>query len=404
MRILQITPYFAPAYSYGGPPETVHKLSQALAKLGHEVTVLTTDAFSSTKRQSLKHETNSLDVYYLRNLSNYLAWNHQLFLPLGTRGFLRKRGKNFDIIHLHSFRTYQNVVAWREARHFGTPYVFSAHGSIPRIVRKRLAKSLFDVIAGRRFLHDASRLIAVSRAELLQYREMGVSPSKIVVIPNGIDAGQYSQLPPRGSFSSQWGLNGKKLITYVGRLNRRKGLDTLLDAFRKLCNDHSDLMLVLVGPDDGYRGQIQRRTRLLSLGDRVVLTGLITLPEKLAVLSDSDVVVYPGSYEIFGLVPFEALLCGRPVVVADDSGCGEIIAEARGGITFPVGEASSLAEAISTALSGGDSIKAMIERGRSFVLKEMEWGRIAKDTEYTYQIAIREHLATREPTRPAEAT
>ena len=199
-------------------------------------------------------------------------------------------------------------------------------------------------------------------------------------------------------------MNGKKLITYVGRLNRRKGLDTLLDAFRKLCNDHSDLMLVLVGPDDGYRGQIQRRTRLLSLGDRVVLTGLITLPEKLAVLSDSDVVVYPGSYEIFGLVPFEALLCGRPVVVADDSGCGEIIAEARGGITFPVGEASSLAEAISTALSGGDSIKAMIERGRKFVLKEMEWGRIAKDTEYTYQIAIREHLATREPTRPAEAT
>src|SRR5437870_5577056 len=84
---------------------------------------------------------------------------------LGTRGFLRKRGKNFDIIHLHSFRTYQNVVAWQEARHFGTPYVFSAHGSIPRIVRKRLTKSLFDVIAGRRFLHDASRLIAVSRAE-----------------------------------------------------------------------------------------------------------------------------------------------------------------------------------------------------------------------------------------------
>src|SRR2546427_1630165 len=83
MRILQVAPYFAPAYSYGGPPETVHKLCEALANRGHEVVVLTTDAFNSTGRQQVRHMANGLDVYYLRNVSNYLAWTHQLFLPLG---------------------------------------------------------------------------------------------------------------------------------------------------------------------------------------------------------------------------------------------------------------------------------------------------------------------------------
>ena len=53
MRILQVAPYFAPAYSYGGPPETVHKLCEALANRGHEVVVLTTDAFNSTERQEV---------------------------------------------------------------------------------------------------------------------------------------------------------------------------------------------------------------------------------------------------------------------------------------------------------------------------------------------------------------
>src|SRR2546426_6331197 len=140
MRILQVAPYFAPAYSYGGPPETVHKLCEALANRGHEVTVLTTDALSSSGRQKIRRKTDGLDIHYLRNLSNYLAWNHQLFLPIGTRRFLRKKMKDFDVVHVHMYRTYQNVLVHGAHSACRTPYVFSAHGSLPRIVRKQLAK------------------------------------------------------------------------------------------------------------------------------------------------------------------------------------------------------------------------------------------------------------------------
>lgn len=390
MRILQVAPYFAPAYAYGGPPETVHKLSKALVDRGHDVTVLTTDAFSSAARQPATRRTEGMNIYYLRNVSNYLAWRHQLFLPLGMGSFLRERMKEFDIVHVHSFRTYQNVAVRQHARHTGIPYVLSAHGSSPRIVRKKVAKRIFDTIVGEDVLHDAAKLIAISKAELRQYEAMGVPASKIAVIPNGIDAGQYSTLPERGQFSRPHGLDGRKLVTYIGRLNSRKGLDTLLRSMQNITELRDDVTLVLVGPNDGYRDQIEKMTKQLSLKDHVLLTGLITLPHKLEVFVDSDVVVYPGAYEIFGLVPFEALLCRRPIIVADDSGCGEIVSEARAGLTVPVGNADRLCAAILSILEDPECARAMTDRGRQYVLKQMDWARIAVDTERLYHDVVSE--------------
>src|SRR2546428_3370738 len=188
-----------------------------------------------------------------------------MFLPLATKSFLRKRIGHFDIIHIHSYRTFQNIVIRQHSVATGTPYVLSAHGSAPRIVRKRLAKSLFDSIIGRSILRDAARLVAVSGSELQQYRAMGVCSSKIAVIPNGIDASLYSLPPPKGAFARRHGLQGKKLVTYIGRLNARKGLDVLLESVRMLADTRDDFVLVLVGPDDGYLRQVKRITRRLSL-------------------------------------------------------------------------------------------------------------------------------------------
>src|SRR5947208_661867 len=207
MNILHVVPYFAPAFAYGGPPTSVSQLCRALAKRGHHLTVLTTDALTSTERQSDKHACDGLDVYYQRNLSNYLAWNHQLFLPLGTNKFLRQKLGQFDIVHLHMYRTYQNIIVRKQALRGKIPYVFSAHGTVPRIVRKKLAKAVFDEIVGRRILEDASGLTALSQAEVVQYEAMGIPTSRISTIPNGIDHEEFAALPARGTFRRRYGLD-----------------------------------------------------------------------------------------------------------------------------------------------------------------------------------------------------
>jgi glycosyltransferase involved in cell wall biosynthesis len=83
----------------------------------------------------------------------------------------------------------------------------------------------------------------------------------------------------------------------------------------------------------------------------VVFTGLLTGPARIEALADADVVVYASEHEIFGLVPFEALLAGTPVVVADDSGCGDLVGATGGAAVVRVNDIGALAHAIDEALS-----------------------------------------------------
>src|SRR5262249_2866870 len=88
----------------------------------------------------------------------------------------------------------------------------------------------------------------------------------------------------------------------------------------------------------------------LGISDRTLFPGLLRGRDRLEALADADVVVYPSQDEIFGLVPLEALLCGSPVVVADDSGCAEVVRTVGGGRIVPVGDVDALTNSIDDML------------------------------------------------------
>lgn len=398
MRILHVTPYFAPAWAYGGPPRSVHGLCRELVRRGHEVTVVTTDAMDALHRATpLREVLDGIDIFRYPNLSNELAWRRQLFLPRGTGKFLRERLPEFDLVHLHMYRTTQNVAVHRHASRYRIPYVFSARGTLPRIVRYQRAKAVFDVAVGRRLLMDASRCVALSQAEREQYEAMGVPSERIRTIFNGIDWESFQDLPPKGTFAGLHGLGGKRLVVYIGRIHSRKGLDHLLRAFTRVAGVDGDTTLVMAGPDEGDRRQLEGLARSLAISDRVTFPGFLTGRHRLALFVDASVVVYPAKHEFFGLVPFEALACGKPVVVADDSGCGEIVRDAQAGLVVRAEDASQLSGAILASLEKGPEISQMVERGRRFVAERLNWRAIADETEQAY----RETVAAREDETPA---
>ena len=81
-------------------------------------------------------------------------------------------------------------------------------------------------------------------------------------------------------------------------------------------------------------------------GPDVVFTGLLEGRERLELLAAADVLVYASQTEVFGLVPFEGLLCGAPVIVSDDCGCGELITEAGAGLLVRYGDVEGLRERV----------------------------------------------------------
>ncbi|MCK5236970.1 MAG: glycosyltransferase, partial [Deltaproteobacteria bacterium] len=323
---------------------------------------------------------------YFKNLSNSLAYNQQIYLPRGLKEELRRIIKNFDLVHLHGHRNFLNNIVRIEALKNNIPYILSGHGTVVRIERKVFINSIFDKFFGNSVLRDASGFVAVSESELKQFEEMGVSPDEVRVIYNGIELDDYRDLPPKGEFKKNFGLEGKKVILYLGKFTPRKGMDFLTRAFARLKkNSRDDIKLVFVGNDMGFKSKVLEIIKEEGLSDSVVFTGLLTGRDKLAAYVDADVLAYPAVHEIFGLVPFEALMCGAPVVVTDDCGCGLIIEREGAGETVKYNDTRALADKLGKILSDGEEVSESVKKGQEFIEKNLSWEIIGKRYEEFYK-------------------
>ena len=119
---------------------------------------------------------------------------------------------------------------------------------------------MYDVVWGKRILEHATKIIALNKMEAEQYKTMGVDESKIEIIPNGIDVSYYGDLPERGSFREKYRIkDNEKVILFLGRIHKIKGVDLLVDAFSEVIRDIDDVKLVIVGPDHGYLSLVEER-------------------------------------------------------------------------------------------------------------------------------------------------
>jgi len=354
LRILHVTPYFSDAWAYGGIPRLAHSLARGLARRGHHVTVCTTDVRDASTRAGAPPSARTADgveVCTFANVSNRLAYHLQVFLPRGLHTFLKGHAASFDVAHLHACRNVPGAIAAHHLRRRRVPYLLAPNGTAARIERRRLAKLAFDVVAGNRVMAGAARLLAVSQAEREQFAALGVPEASVRLIPNPIDLDEFTGTPRRGAFRARIDCGDRPLVLFLGKLTPRKRLDVLVRAFAQL--GRADARLAIAGNDMGGGSSARALVRALDLDARTVFTGLIEGRDRLDALADADVVVYPSEHEIFGLVPLESLMAGTPVVVADDSGCGEIVSTLQGGQVVPLGDAAALAAAIARVLDDG---------------------------------------------------
>ncbi|MBI5188325.1 MAG: glycosyltransferase family 4 protein, partial [Nitrospirae bacterium] len=259
------------------------------------------------------------------------------------------------------------------------PYILSAHGSVLRLMGKEFLKGLFDVCIGFKILNSAGKVAAVSNIEVEQYMSMGVSKDKITLIPNGINLSEFENAAElKGNFRGAYKLSGKKILLFIGRLNAIKGIDFLLKTFALISKDDKDTILVIAGPDDGYKSEIERLIRHLDINDRVLLIDGLYGEDKIAAMTDADLFVYPSKHEIFGIAPLEALMCGTPVIVTESCGCADFLREADAGIVVKYQDILQLSDAVKKILSKKDDAEDIAERGRELIQKQFNSNSISE--------------------------
>ncbi|WP_236993922.1 glycosyltransferase family 4 protein [Methanomassiliicoccus luminyensis] len=373
-------PFFTP--TRGGSVTVPYDLIKALGERGHQITLVTTDfEFDEEYARSLEG-VEVLAFPCVANLSLFL------YSPAMAK-WLKENLASFDIVHLHEFRTYQNTAVLRYSKKWNVPFVVQAHGSAAIIAGKGILKRAYDLVWGKRIIKRAGACLAVSELEVPDYLGLGADRANIKVIPNGLRPENFRLSAQRGSFRKDLGLgHDDVLILFFGRLNRIKGVDVLIKAFARLWQVRKNAYLVIAGPDDGQEQELTDLARSSGCGGSIRFVGPIPSSKRASAYADADVVAYPSRYEIFGMVPFEAIMCGTPVVVSSDCGCGQMIIKASCGLAVPLEDDEALASAIGDILDDSQMAKEMVTRGQKYIVENLRGDLVAKMVDGAYREAL----------------
>jgi glycosyltransferase involved in cell wall biosynthesis len=273
------------------------------------------------------------------------------------------------------------------ARKYNVPYVLQARGSLPRIGAWQKLKWVYDIFFGYRLLRDASKVIALTRIEAEQYKRMTVPEEKIAIIPNGIDLSEYAELPSKGAFKKKFNIpEDKKIILYLGRIHKTKGIDFLVKAYAHLINgmNFKDAVLVIAGPDDGFLDEVKSLVQFLGISRLVMFTGPLYGREKLGAYVDSEVVALPSRYETFPNVVLEAYACSKPVVASNVGAIPSIVLHGETGLLFQAGDVKGLANAIAYMLTHPEESERMGCNARRLVEEKFSIDRVVTQLEILY--------------------
>jgi glycosyltransferase involved in cell wall biosynthesis len=384
MKILQVVPVFSDPF--GGPVTVVRSISKELAKR-HEVVVYTTTALDP-KHDFDPHqeESNGYKVLYFRRTFKTLCHTGiigQLNLSYSMMRSVNQNLREFDLVHVHSWQQFPDIMVHHYAMKYNIPYVLQVHGSIPKIGKKVL-KTVYDIFFGKRILNDASKLIALSAIESKQYLQVHVPKEKIAIIPNGVDFEEFAYLPPRGAFKKKFGIAlDMKIILYLGRIHQTKGLDLLITAYSHLSNDMKikDTMLVIAGPDDGYLGKAKELARSLNISHLVLFAGFLGSKDKQSALVDATVFATPSFYG-FPLTFLEACAAGTPIITTTFGDFLDWINGYVGYVTSP--NFSELAEAMKCIICDDELRNFFSYNCRSIVASDFSAGRVTGLIEQVY--------------------
>ncbi|GGW56595.1 glycosyltransferase [Streptomyces xantholiticus] len=368
----------------GGQNVHVARLAGALADRGHQVTVYTRrDARDLPDLMPLR---DGVDVRHVPAGPPEAIPKDEL-LP-HMLGFGRHLAREWqtrppDVVHSHFWMS--GLASLHAVREPGLPLVHTYHalGTVKlRHQRHADTSPPARISCEKEVGLGCDRIVATCRDEVRELAAMGIPADKVDVVPCGVDTDLFS---PDGKVAER-GADRHRLIQ-VGRVVPRKGAAVSVAALTRLPGVE---LLVVGGPPPGrldHDPEVRRLRDLahgLGVADRVRFTGAVAGEDVAPLLRSADVVLCPGDYEPFGIVPLEAMACGRPVVATAVGGQLDTVADPGTGRLVPPRDPDALARAVAGLLADPAGREACGAAGRRRVLSRYGWTEVAAATEAVY--------------------
>ncbi len=310
MRVLHVIP--SVASSDGGPSRAILVMERALTAAGVEVFTATTDHGRATDPRV---ETVPVGERNVRRLYSR-KWTSFYKVAPGLVPWLWHNVRTFDVVHIHALFSFCSTAAGLIARMRGVPYVVRPLGTLTAYGMKRrasLKRASFALLEAP-ILRRAAAVHFTSDDEQIEARALGI-PMREVIIPLGVEMLEPGD--PNRLDAEFPALAGKPAILFLSRLDPKKNIEALFDAFASNPRARDTSMLLVAGSGDaGYCERLKSAAQAFGIADRVIWLGHVEGQRKRNVFARADVFVLPSFSENFGIAAVEAMLAGLPCVLA----------------------------------------------------------------------------------------
>jgi len=389
MRILHVSSEHPPQQVFG-LGRYVQDLSRALASQGHSVHVLT----NSMRGVDSEADDAGVKVHRVEfppppkppsEGGPVMAFNLHLAqraFALGQEGCGRP-----EVVVSHDWLT--ALAAHRIALRWGVPHVWTVHDTVygKRFGQVAGAEDQLAFRIERWAARVADLVLANSRAIRQEVLDaLGKGGRDVELLHCGIDPARFAEELPEGrrrAFRSVFAQPDEILITYSGRLDLEKGIDTLVNAFSLLLKSFPRARLAVIGRG-ALEPTILDHVGKLRLASAVRLFGYVEGEILRHVYQVSDIHVCPSHYEPFGLVAAEAMASGTPVVVSATGGLTDIVTGHDVGRTFRPRDVEGLAQALLELAEDEHLRRRLGEAGRRHVKKHFAWESLARKAANLY--------------------
>lgn len=219
-------------------------------------------------------------------------------------------------------------------------------------------------------------------------RTFGVEESRIHLITEGATT-FTGTAAGKAAAKRRFGLAGKQVVGFLGRLDPRKNVSLLLRAFAALIDKHPRAHLLVIG-DGPEKEELERLARSLGLSERVTFAGRVSEADKADALRAMDVFAFPSLMEGFGLAVVEAMAAGAAVVASDRGSLPEVLRDGKTGLVAGINGPDEFAAAIGRLLADAKLRGRLAKTGRRDATTRFTWEACAEQTETAYQTVLAE--------------
>jgi D-inositol-3-phosphate glycosyltransferase len=405
-RIAVISMHTSPTASLGqnangGLNVYVREVSTAFSDRG-----IATDIF--TRKQSIDdpnvEQLSSLSrVIYLpagKGLDKYSLFREVPSFAERVMDFAAAENINYDLLYSHYWLSGEVACLLRPQLAAGWAHIAHTLGLVKNrtlAAGARPEPQLRIHVEGE-LAQQADLLIASTSDEANELTDgYGADPERVFIVPPGVDLATFQPMD-RADARREIGYGSERLLLFVGRLERLKGVEVAIRALALLRDRrHDDVRLLILG-EDSHEGDESEKDRLKAIAseagvrDRVDFVGSVAHHELPYFYAAADACVMPSYSESFGLVALEAQACGCPVVASGVSGLRSVVRDEVSGYLIDEHDPAAYAERIGRLLADRELAQQMGRRG-SLLAQRFSWKRTADRLEELFDSVVERNQA-----------